>query len=118
MPAGDAAGLLDFDPSTPIATIVPLLSAADALPPGIVPGDLLDADAEVRDGELNSSVPDPLAAWAAGGARQRSPRVAGVRTDEEMSQPGRVRIKLDDPSRYALEVRDGGSWRAADGEGP
>ena len=106
-----------LDPSAPISTLVPLLSAADALPPGILPTDLLDT-AEVRDRELTAPVPAPLAAWAAGGASRLSPRVAGVKTNEELSQPGRIRISLDDPARYALEVRDGGSWRPADGEAP
>ena len=111
------AGAPELDPSAPISTLVPLLSAADALPPGILPRDLLET-AEVKDGELTAEVPAPLAAWAAGGARRPSPRVAGVKSREELSQPGRVRISLDDPARYSLEVRAGGSWRPADGDAP
>jgi hypothetical protein len=107
----------ELDPSAPISTLVLLLSAADALPPGILPTDLLDT-AEVRAGELTAPVPAPLAAWAAGGARRPSPRVTGVKTAEEMAQQGRIRISLDDPARYSLEVREGDSWRPADGEGP
>jgi hypothetical protein len=117
LPLGETDRALDLDPSAPIASIVRLLSAADALPPGILPSDVLGT-AELAGGELIASVPAPVAAWAAGGARQRSPRIAGVKTDEEMAQPGRVRIDLDDPRRYALEVRDNGSWRPADGDAP
>jgi hypothetical protein len=115
VPLGEASPDLDW--SAPPSTLVPLLSAADALPPGILPGDLLGT-AEVTEGELTASLPAPLAAWAAGGARHPSPRVAGVKTDDEMSRPGRIRINLDDPIRWALEVRDGGSWQPADGDAP
>jgi len=115
VPLGEAS--VDLDWSAPPAALVPLLSAADALPPGILPDDLLGT-AEVTEGELTASVPAPLAAWAAGGARHPSPRVAGVKTEDEMSRPGRVRIKLDGPRRWALEVRDGGSWQPADGDAP
>jgi hypothetical protein len=108
---------LDVDWSASPSTLVPLLSAADALPPGILPDDLLSTG-HVAGDELTASVPAPLAAWAAGGAKQRSPRVRGVRTDDEMSQAGRVRLKLDDSLEWALEVEDGGSWRPANGDRP
>jgi hypothetical protein len=115
--AGARLSSLDIDWSASPSTLVPLLSAADALPPGILPEDLLST-ARVAAGELTASVPAPLATWAAGGAKQLSPRVQGVRTDEEMSRPGRVRVKLDDSLEWALEVDDGGSWRPANGDRP
>ena len=71
VPLGDASPELDW--SAAPSTLVPLLSAADALPPGILPRDLLDT-AEVTEGGLTASVPAPLVAWAAGGARRVSPR--------------------------------------------
>ena len=115
VPLGNASPELDW--SAPPSALVPLLSAADALPPGILPRDLLDT-AEVTEGGLTASVPGPLVEWAAGGARRMSPRVAGVKSDEEMSQPGRVRIKPADSLEWVLEVQDGGSWRPANGDAP
>jgi hypothetical protein len=108
---------LNVDWSASPSTLVPLLSAADALPPGILPEDLLST-AQVAGGELTASVPAPLAVWAAGGAKQLSPRVQGVRTAYEMSQAGRLRLKLDDSLEWALEVADGGAWRPANGDRP
>lgn len=108
---------LELDWSAPPSTLVPLLSAADALPPGIVPDDLL-ASAEVAADQLTASLPAPLAEWSAGGGRHPSPRVAGVKTDAEMSRPGRIRIKLDESFEWALEIEDDGSWRPANGDAP
>ena len=105
------------DWAAPPSELVPLLSAADRLPPGILPQDLLTT-AEVAGGELAASLPAPLAEWAAGGARQRSPRVAGVRSDADMAREGRVRIRLDGASDWALEVADGAGWSAARGDIP
>lgn len=115
VPLGAASPELDL--SAAPSTLVPLLSAADALPPGILPGDLLDT-AEVAEGELTASVPAPLAEWSAGGGRRVSPRIPGVKTDDELGRLGRVRIKLDDSLAWALEVSDGGSWRTAEGDVP
>jgi hypothetical protein len=112
----EAAAGDTFDPSASPSTMIALLSAADALPPGLLPADLRAA--QVAHGELTASVPAPLVTWSAGGAIQRSPRVPGVRTAEEMARPGRVRIKLDDSRETALEVADGETWRPATGDGP
>ena len=81
---------------------MPLLSAADALPPGIVPDDLRDA--EIADGELRAAVPAPLVAWAAAEARGSSPRMEGVVPADEMARSGRVRIQLHHPFDFELEV--------------
>jgi hypothetical protein len=115
VPLGSASTQIDW--SAPPSTIVPLLSAADALPPGILPADLVDT-AEVTEDELTASVPAPLAEWSASGGQRVSPRVPGVKTEEELGRPGRVRIKLDDSLAWALEVNDGGSWRPASGDVP
>ena len=112
--AGAAPGV---DWGAPPSELVPLLSAADRLPPGILPQDLLRS-AEVAGGELAASFPAPLVEWAAGGARQRSPRVAGVRSDADMARDGRVRIRLDGASDWVLEVADGAGWSAARGDVP
>jgi hypothetical protein len=112
--AGAAPGV---DWGAPPSELVPLLSAADRLPPGILPQDLLRS-AEVAGGELAASLPAPLVEWAAGGARQRSPRVAGVRSDADMARDGRVRIRLDGASDWVLEVADGAGWSAARGDVP
>ena len=74
--------------------LVPLLSAVDALPPGIVPGDLLPS-AQVTRGELFAEVPARLAAWAAGGARQLSPRVSGAAAPADADRKVRISMKLD-----------------------
>jgi hypothetical protein len=112
----EAAAGDTFDPAASPSTLIALLSAADALPPGLLPADLRAA--QVAHGELTASVPAPLVTWSAGGAVQRSPRVRGVRTQEEMARPGRVRIKLDDSRETALEVAEGETWRPATGDGP
>jgi hypothetical protein len=105
------------DWAAPPPELVPLLSAADRLPPGLLPQDL-ESSARVDDGELTASVPAPLVEWAAGGARQRSPRVAGVRSAADMAREGRVRVPLDGSSEWTLEVADGAGWRPARGDAP
>jgi hypothetical protein len=74
--------------------LVPLLSAVDALPPGIVPDDLL-ATAQVARGELSAEVPARLAAWASGGARQLSPRMGGAAAPADAERKVRISMKLD-----------------------
>ena len=101
----------------PPSALVPLLSAADLLPPGLLPDDLLGT-AAVVDGELTASLPAPLVEWAAGDARQLSPRVPGVKPEAEMRRQGRVRAKLGGALDWTLEVADGASWRPAIGGGP
>jgi hypothetical protein len=91
---------IDWTASPP--TLLALLSAADALPPGLVPADLLRT-ATVSDGELTAEVPAPLAEWAADGARQLSPRVPGNPGHAEMGRPGRVRLRLDGSLDWRLE---------------
>ncbi len=113
----DRGGGPSVDWAAPPAELVPLLSAADLLPPGLLPQDLLSS-AHVAGGELTASLPAPLVAWVAGGARQRSPRVAGVKTEADMAQEGRVRLPLDGSSEWTLEVADGAGWRAARGDAP
>jgi hypothetical protein len=113
VPAGEP---VEVDRAAPTSTLLALLSAAGALPPGMLPGDLLDT-AQVVDGELIAEAPAPLVEWSAGDGIQRSPRVRGVRTGAEMARPGRVRLDLD-ALRWTLEVGDGGTWRPATGGGP
>jgi hypothetical protein len=93
--------------------LVAMLCAADALPPGLVPGDF--AGAVVDAGELVAQVPAPLVEWAAGDARYFCPRVPGVSSPDQMSRPGRVRMALDGSSAWTLEVADAASWRPAVG---
>jgi hypothetical protein len=107
----------DVDWAAAPEELVPLLCAAGLLPPGLLPHDLLGT-AKVVDGELTATLPAPLVEWAAGGARQRSPRVAGVRSDADLARQGRVRMPLDGSSEWTLEVADGGGWRPARGDTP
>ena len=74
--------------------LVTLLSAVDALPPGLLPGDLLP-NARVASGVLSAEVPAALVAWAAGGARQISPRVAGVAAPADMERRIRISMRID-----------------------
>ncbi|HEU5060477.1 MAG TPA: hypothetical protein VFU21_28295 [Kofleriaceae bacterium] len=74
--------------------LVVLLSAVDALPPGLVPDDLL-ATAQVARGVLTAEVPAPLVTWAAGRARQLSPRVRGVASPADMEKRVRISMRLD-----------------------
>ena len=105
---------LGIDWAAPPAALVPLLSAADALPAGLLPADILPT-ARVAGGELVADVPAPLVEWSAGGASQRSPRVPGVAGEADMARAGRIRMKLDGGLRWVLEVADGASWRPAAG---
>jgi hypothetical protein len=102
VPATGAAVAAEALGAADPAALVPRLSAADALPPGIVPDDLRAA--EIAGGELTAELPAPLLQWSAGGARVSSPRVRGVVPADDMSRLGRLRIPLDDPSDYKLEV--------------
>lgn len=81
--------------------LVPLLCAIDALPAGLVPDDLLQT-ARVGGGELIAEVAAPLAAWAAGGARQLSPRVPGVVQPAAMEKKTRIRMRLDRSLEWSL----------------
>ena len=115
VPADGAAPSIDW--GVPPPALVPLLSAADLLPPGLLPGDLLGT-AAVVDGELTASLPAPLVEWAAGDARQLSPRVRGVKPEAELRRQGRVRAQLGGALDWTLEVADGAAWRPAIGGGP
>ena len=90
----------------PPSALVPLLSAADALPPGIAPRTTL-RHAEVADGELAASLPAPLVAWAAGERQAASPRVGGRQDRRRDGRDGRVRVQLDGALDWTLEVADG-----------
>ena len=92
---GDEVAL---DWAAPAPELVALLSAADALPPGIVPGDL--GAAQVADGELSAELPAALVAWAAGGARGASPRIGGLGDEGR----GRVRMRLGAPGEWSYEA--------------
>jgi hypothetical protein len=81
--------------------LVLLLSAVDALPAGLVPSDLMQT-ARVERGVLIADVPTPLVAWAAGGARQLSPRVAGVAPPGAMAQTSRIALRLEGEIRWEL----------------
>jgi len=90
--------------SAAAADIVPLLCAVDALPAGLLPGDLLPT-ARVAGGELVAEVAAPLVAWAAGGARQISPRVPGRATPAAMEQKTRISMRLDRSLEWNLGAR-------------
>jgi hypothetical protein len=108
---GQAASALERH--LPLPTMIAAFSAADLLPPGLVPMDF--GTARVEAGELIAEVPAPLAEWAAGGARYFSPRVPGVVEPDAMSRAGRVRVPLDGSGGWVLEVADEASWRPAVG---
>jgi hypothetical protein len=100
-------------PDQPVPALIATLSAADALPPGLVP---IDFDgAYVDAGELIAEIPAPLVEWAAGGARYFSPRVPGVADTAAMTRAGRARMPLDGSGEWLLEVGDGDAWRPAAG---
>jgi hypothetical protein len=90
-----------IDWAAPPSALVPMLSAADALPPGIVPDDLL-ATAQVVDGELTAELPAALVEWAAGGAIQLSPRAPGNGAGDDSGRTGRVRLTLGGASDWRL----------------
>ena len=81
--------------------LVLLLSAVDALPAGLVPTDLMQT-ARVERGVLMADLPTPLVAWAASGARQASPRVAGVAPAGAMQQTSRIALRLEGEIRWEL----------------
>jgi hypothetical protein len=93
--AGASVGERLAAPAGDPQELVPLLSAAGALPPGIVPDDLRAA--EISGGELVAELPAALLEWSAGGARAISPRVHGV----PEAPTGHLRVSLDSPK---LEV--------------
>ena len=98
---------------TPPATLLPLLQAVDALPPGLLVKDLLPG-ARVEGGELVADVPAPLVEWAAGDGKQPSPL---AKRGADLSRKGRVRLPLGGPLRWQLEVDAGaGAWRPAEAE--
>jgi hypothetical protein len=100
--------------STPPATLLPLLQAVDALPPGLLVKDLLPT-ARIEAGELVAEVAAPLVEWAAGDGKQPSPLAQRARPD--MTRKGRVRLPLGGPIRWQLEVDAGaGTWRRATGD--
>ena len=99
---------------TPPATLLPLLQAVDALPPGLLVKDLLPS-ARITAGELVADLPAPLVEWAAGNGKQPSP--LAQRTGADVSRKGRVRLPLGGPIRWHLEVDAGaGTWRRAEGD--
>jgi len=99
--------------TTPPATLLPLLQAVGALPPGLLVKDLLPG-ARIEAGELVADVPAPLVEWVAADGKQPSPLVQ--REGADMSRKGRVRLPLGGPIRWQLEVGAGaGSWRRAEG---
>jgi hypothetical protein len=81
--------------------LVAMLSAVDALPAGLVPDDLLPT-ASVAGGELVAEVAAPLVTWAAGGARQISPRVGGVVPPAALEHRVRIAVKLDRSLEWTL----------------
>lgn len=81
--------------------LVLLLSAVDALPAGLVPSDLM-ATARVEKGELIADVPEQLVAWAAGGARQVSPRLAGPAPPGATVKTARIALRLEGEIRWQL----------------
>jgi hypothetical protein len=97
--------------STPPASLLPLLQAVDALPPGLLVNDLLPT-ARIEAGELVAELAAPLVEWAAGDGKQPSPRVQRA----DMSRKGRVRLPLSGPIRWQLEVESAGTWRHATGD--
>jgi hypothetical protein len=98
---------------TPPATLLPLLQAVDALPPGLLVKDLLPG-ARIADGELVAELPAPLVVWAAGDGKQPSPL---VQRGADMTRRGRVRLPLGGALHWQLEVdAGGGSWRRAEAD--
>jgi hypothetical protein len=93
--------------------IVKKLSAAAALPYGLLPIDF--GDVRVADGELVAHMPAPLVEWAAAKGGRACPRVPGAYAPDAMSRGGRVRLALDGSLDWTLEVDTGVGWTPARG---
>jgi hypothetical protein len=87
------------------------LSAAGALPYGLLPLDFVGA--QVNDGELVANMPAPFVEWAAAEGRQACPRVPGAYAPDAMSRRGRARLALDGSLDWTLEVATGTGWTPA-----
>jgi hypothetical protein len=93
--------------------IVKELSAAAALPYGLLP---IDFDgARVADGELVAHMAAPLVEWAAAKGAQACPRVPGAYAPDAMNRCGRVRLALNGSLDWTLEVETGAGWTPARG---
>jgi hypothetical protein len=95
-----------------VAEMLLWLSAAGALPAGLLPFDF--AHAQVSGTELAASAPAPLIEWSAGLPGLECPRVPGAYTAEAMTRRGRARLPLDGSLRWTLEVQTGDGWAAVD----
>jgi RecA/RadA recombinase len=93
--------------------IVKELSAAAALPYGLLPIDF--GGARVADGELVADMAAPLVEWAAAKGGRACPRVPGAYAPEAMNRCGRVRLALDGSLDWTLEVDSGAVWTPAGG---
>ena len=93
--------------------IVKELSAAAALPYGLLPIDF--GGARVADGELVAHIAAPLVEWAAAEGGRACPRVPGAYTPEAMNRSGRARLGLDGSLDWTLEVDSGAGWTPARG---
>lgn len=91
--------------------IVKELSAAAALPYGLLPVDF--GGARVTDGELVATMSAPLVEWAAAEGRQACPRVPGAYPPDVMNRRGRVRLALDGSLDWTLEVDTAAGWTPA-----
>ena len=93
--------------------IVTELSAAAALPYGLLPIDF--GGARVADGELVANMAAPLVEWAAAQGGRACPRVPGAYAPDVMNRCGRVRLALDGSLDWTLEVDTGAGWTPARG---
>jgi hypothetical protein len=105
--------VLQLAGDAPAEEIVKELSAAAALPYGLLPIDF--GGARVADGELVADMAAPLVEWAAAKGRQACPRVPGAYAPDAMSRCGRVRLALDGSLDWTLEVHTGAGWAPARG---
>jgi hypothetical protein len=97
--------------TTPPATLLPLLQAVGALPPGLLVSQVLPS-ARIAAGELVADVPALVVEWIAGDGKQPWP--LALRPGADPSRRGRVRLPLRWPLRWQLEVEAGaGTWRPA-----
>ncbi len=93
--------------------IVKELSAAAALPYGLLPIDF--GGARVADGELVADMAAPFVEWAAAKGGRACPRVPGAYAPDAMNRGGRVRLALDGSLHWTLEVDTGAGWAPARG---
>jgi hypothetical protein len=105
--------VLQFAGDASAEEIVTELSAAAALPYGLLPIDF--GGARITDGELVANMAAPLVEWAAAEGGRACPRVPGAYAPDAMNGRGRVRLALDGSLDWTLEVDTGAGWTPVSG---